>query len=235
MISASIVLLVVVVCIGLADWQWQRAKQKQQRLDNIQSMQEKGLLDWAGLTSLPETLNKTGLRLQLKGTVRGKKYWLLDNRTLQGQPGYDVLALFYPTGSVRALLVNFGWVAQGISRNKLPQVQFPAQELTLSVQLKEGDLSGFYLSGAEQAGAGWPKRIQFIDLEQQAQQSNAQLVDFMAYVIDLQGFAQPHYKPVVMPPEKHRAYAFQWLLIALAAATIFIFAIRSQSKVGKDL
>ncbi|HEY5715178.1 MAG TPA: SURF1 family protein [Psychromonas sp.] len=234
-ITSSIVLVVVAVCIGLANWQWQRAQQKQQRLDSIKVMQEKGLLDWSGLTLLPATLNKTGLRLQLKGSVRGKQYWLLDNRSLKGRHGYDVIALFYPTGSARGLLVNFGWVAQGISRNNLPQVQFPEQEVTISVQLKQGDLAGFYLPGAEQASAGWPKLIQFIDIGQQEQQSNAQLVDFMAYAVDHYNVAQPHYEPVVMPPEKHRAYAFQWLLIALAAATVFIFALRSQRRVNKRL
>ncbi len=232
-ISSSIVLLVVAVCIGLANWQWQRAQQKQQRLDDIQMMQAKGLLDWSGLFLLPETLDKTGLRLQLTGFVRGKQYWLLDNRTFKGRPGYDLLALFYPNGSAQGLLVNFGWVALGNSRNELPQVRFPEDEITLSVQLKQGDLSGFYLPGAEQVKAGWPKLIQYIDVQQQALQSSAQLLDFMAYAVDFNGVAQPHYEPVVMLPEKHRAYAFQWLLIALAAAVIYIFALRSWRQVDK--
>jgi len=226
---------VVAVCLGLANWQWQRAAQKQLRLDNINTMQQKGLLDWSGLTLLPENLNKTGLRLQLQGSIDARKYWLLDNRTLQGRHGYDLIAVFYPAGSRQGLLVNFGWVAQGNSRYNLPQIQLPEQELTFSVQLKQGDLSGFYLPGAEQAGAGWPKLIQFLDISQQAQQNKTQLVDFMAYAVDIDVFAQPHYEPVVMPPEKHRAYAFQWLLIALAAVVIFVFALRSQRRVEKNL
>ena len=234
-ITSSIVLVVIAVCVGLANWQWQRAQQKQMRLDNINIMHEKGLLEWSGLFLLPETLDKTGLRLQLTGFIRGKQYWLLDNRTLNGRPGYDLLALFYPTDSDQALLVNFGWIAQGSSRNQLPQVQFPEDKITLSVQLKQGDLSGFYLSGAEQVKAGWPKLIQFIDIQQQALQSNTQLFEFMAYAVDFTGVAQPHYEPVVMPPEKHRAYAFQWLLIALAAAIVYIFALRSQRTVEKCL
>lgn len=227
-ISSSIVLVVVAVCLGLTNWQWQRAEQKQQRLDDIYIMQQKGLLDWSGLTLLPETLDKTGLRLQLQGKVQSKKYWLLDNRTLNGQPGYDLLAIFYPTGSALGLLVNFGWVAQGSSRNKLPQVQLPEQPLSITAQLKQGDLSGFYLPGAEQAGTGWPKLIQFIDIHQQEQQSQVQLVDFMAYALDSDSFAQPHYQPVIMPPEKHLAYALQWLLISLSAVVVFVFALRNQ-------
>jgi surfeit locus 1 family protein len=232
-ISSSLVVVVVVVCIGLANWQWQRADQKQLRLNNIEMMQQKGVLSWSGLTLLPETLDKTGLRMQLQGKVKSEKYWLLDNRTLKGRPGYDVLALFYPTGSTLGLLVNFGWVAQELSRNKLPQVQLPEQPLRINVQLKQGDLAGFYLPGAEIVGKGWPKRIQFIDLPQQAQQSQAQIVDFMAYAVDQDSFAQPHYQPVIMPPEKHLAYALQWLLIALSALLVFVFAMRNQYQQDK--
>jgi surfeit locus 1 family protein len=232
-ISSSLVLVVVVVCLGLANWQWQRADQKQQRLDNIDRMQQKGVLSWSGLTLLPETLDKTGLRLQLQGKVQSEKYWLLDNRILNGRPGYDVLAIFYPTGSTLGLLVNFGWVAQELSRNKLPQVQLPEQPLRITVQLKQGDLAGFYLPGAELAGTGWPKRIQFIDIHQQEQQSQVQLVDYMAYAVDKDSFAQPHYQPVIMPPEKHLAYALQWLLIALSAVLVFVFAMRNQYQKDK--
>jgi surfeit locus 1 family protein len=232
-ISSSLVVVVVVVCLGLAKWQWQRAEQKQQRLDNIDRMQQKGVLSWSGLTLLPGTLDKTGLRLQLQGKMQSRKYWLLDNRTLNGRPGYDVLAIFYPTGSTLGLLVNFGWVAQGLSRNKLPQVQLPEQQISITAQLKQGDLAGFYLPGAELAGTGWPKLIQFIDIHQQEQQSQAQLVDFMAYAVDNDSFAQPHYQPVIMPPEKHLAYALQWLLIALSAVLVFVFAMRNQYQKDK--
>lgn len=232
-VTSSLVLIVVVVCLGLAKWQWQRAEQKQQRLDNIDAMQQKGLLSWSGVALLPETLDKTGLRLKLQGRVQSKEYWLLDNRTLNGQPGYDLLAIFYPTGSALGLLVNFGWVEQGLSRNKLPQIPLPEQQISITVQLKQGDLAGFYLPGAELAGTGWPKLIQFIDIHQQAQQSQVQLVDFMAYALDSDSFAQPHYQPVIMPPEKHLAYALQWLLISLSAVVVFVFALRNQYQ--KDL
>ncbi|MFT6925881.1 MAG: surfeit locus 1 family protein [Psychromonas sp.] len=233
-ITTSVVLFVVILGIGLANWQWQRAEQKQQRLNNIETMHKKGLLSWSGLSLLPETLDKTGLRLQLQGRVQSSQYWLLDNRTLNGRPGYDLLAIFYPTGSALGLLVNFGWVEQGQSRNQLPQVQFPEKPLDITVQLKQGDLAGFYLSGAEQAGRGWPKLIQFIDINQQEQQSLAQLVDYMGYVVDDQRFAQPHYQPVIMPPEKHLAYAVQWLLLALSALVVFVFAMRKQYQKDKQ-
>lgn len=220
--------MVVAICVGLANWQWQRAHQKQQRLDNIQVMQEKGLMTWKHLNVLSETLNKTGLQLTLTGKLHTKQYWLLDNRTLNGRHGYDLLAVMTPQGSEQSILVNFGWVALGTSRDLLPNTQLPEKTLTFSVQLKQGDLAGFYLDGAEKTGSEWPKLIQFIDIDEQAKQSDFKLVDYMAYAVAINDFAQPHYEPVVMPPQKHIAYALQWLLIAFAATVVFVFAMRSQ-------
>ena len=234
-ISSLFVTLVVVLCLSLAHWQWQRAQQKQSRLDHIQGMQNKGMLTWQGLSALPTSLNKTGLQLQLTGRLETEQYWLLDNKTLQGRPGFDVLAVFYPHHSLSGLLVNFGWVAQGATREALPSIPLPTPPVVISVQLKEGDLSGFYLPGAQQVTEGWPKLIQYIDINEQQQQSGHPLVPFMAYAVDTkvngmteQHFAQPHYQPVVMPPEKHRAYALQWFLLAMAAALVFAFAMRQR-------
>lgn len=216
----------------LANWQWQRGKQKQARLAHIQSMKSQGALDWRGLTALPQTMDKTGIQLQITGHLETQRYWLLDNRTLQGRPGFDVLAAFYPNESPEALLINFGWVAQGVSRQVLPTIHLPNEQLTLTVQLKAGDLTSFHLPGASQVEPGWPKLIQYIDVAELQLQSGLQLVPFMAYTTEASGtapsFAQPHYRPVVMPPEKHRAYALQWLLIGAAALGVFVFAIRQR-------
>ncbi|WP_042151512.1 MULTISPECIES: SURF1 family protein [unclassified Pseudoalteromonas] len=234
-ISLILVILVVSSCFYLAVWQLQRAENKQQRLDYIDVMQNKGELDWAKLDSLPAKFNKTGLQLKTTGTLDTHKYWLLDNRTLNGRPGYDVITIFYPLNSQQALLVNFGWIPQGKSRNQLPKVQLPEQEIDIKVQLKQGDLAGFYLNEAELTNKGWPKQIQFIDIKLQTEQSSQPLVNFMAYAIDKNPLAQPHYQSVVMPPEKHHAYALQWLLIGVAALGIFIFAVRGQNNNQKNI
>lgn len=238
-ISLILVILVVSLCFYLAAWQMQRAENKQQRLDYIAAMQNKGELDWAKLNNLPATFNKTGLQLKTTGKLDSHKYWLLDNRTLNGRAGYDVITIFYPSTfnsaiKQEALLVNFGWIPQGDSRNHLPKIQLPTQEITINVQLKQGDLAGFYLSDAGLTAQGWPKQIQFIDIRMQTEQSSLQLVNFMAYAMDKNPLAQPHYQSVVMPPEKHHAYALQWLLIGFAALGIFIFAVRSQNNNQKD-
>ena len=42
-----------------------------------------------------------------------------------------------------------------------------------------------------------------------------------------------NWQPVVMPPEKHMAYAVQWFLLGVAALVIFIIAQRNKLKRNK--
>jgi len=42
------------------------------------------------------------------------------------------------------------------------------------------------------------------------------------------------YKPVVMLPEKHRAYAIQWFLLAFACIGVFFFASYQRSNMTES-
>lgn len=94
-ISLILVILVVSLCFYLAIWQLQRAENKKLRLDYIEKMQNKGELNWDKLNALPASFNKTGLQLKTTGRLNTQKYWLLDNKTLNGRPGYDVITVFF--------------------------------------------------------------------------------------------------------------------------------------------
>jgi surfeit locus 1 family protein len=235
-ISSSLTLLVVITCLVLANWQHNRSQDKQQRLDNISEVQAKGVMSWDELQLLPNSLNKTGIKLQLNGRLQSDQYWLLDNRVFQKQVGFDVLGIFYPVQSNQAILVNLGWVKALKSRSQKPVVKLPTQNITLQVQLKQGELAGFYLQEQQPSDEDWPKRTQYVDLaimqQEMQQESAAKLIDFMAYSSEAKFSLQPHYKPVVMPPEKHLAYALQWLLLAVAALLVFIFAVKPFNKIS---
>jgi surfeit locus 1 family protein len=236
-ISSSLTLIVIITCLTLANWQHNRAQDKQQRLDNISRVQAKGTLTWNELQLLPASLDKTGIKLQLTGQLQSDQFWLLDNRVFQKQVGFDVLAIFYPEQSKQAIIVNLGWVKAPQSRSQKAEVNLPTKSITLQVQLKQGDLAGFYLQKQKPNKGSWPKRIQYIDLaimQQEVQQeSAAKFIDFMAYSSEAKFSLQPHYEPVVMPPEKHIAYALQWLLLAVAALLVFIFAVKPLNKTSR--
>ena len=229
-ISTSLTLLVVITCLTLANWQHNRAQDKQLRLDNISALQAKGIISWKELQHIPKNLNKSGITVQLNGRLQSKQYWLLDNRVFEKMVGFDVLALFYPDQSQQAIIVNLGWVKATQNRAQVPEVNLPSQKISLQVQLKEGDLAGFYLQQETLNNTAWPKQIQYVDLAIMQQQSEAKLTDFIAYSNEAKFSLQPHYTPVVMPPEKHLAYALQWFLLAIIALGVFVFALQRHSE-----
>jgi cytochrome oxidase assembly protein ShyY1 len=65
--------------------------------------------------------------------------------------------------------------------------------------------------------SSWPQRIQSIDINKISQLLAKPLLPFIVYVDndDSLGYIK-EWVPIVMPPEKHRGYAFQWFSLAIA-------------------
>lgn len=224
------VVVVVLVCVRLGFWQLERGEKKQQQLTAIAQIQTHGVMNWSQLLELPKQWNKTGVLVELKGTLLSEHYWLLDNQVYNGQVGYDLLALLKPNNDTRAVLVNLGWVMAPVSRDFLPKVVLPKGEFTVKAQIKENNLSSFTLEDKTASG-DLPKRIQSIDLSFIKSQTNIPLVNFMAYRQGDGGeMAIPHYEAVVMSPQKHNAYALQWFLIAFSCVVVAIFASKKRTK-----
>ena len=233
-IAICVVILAVLICLRLSVWQYQRGEQKQQQLSQLAVSKEQGVLNWQELQNLPKELNKTCLQVKVSGEVNKQQYWLLDNQIYQGQVGYDLLVAMTITGETAPIIVNFGWLKAPVNRNQLPTVEWPeSTRFSATVQLKQGNLQGFTLADEIGAEQGWPKRIQGIDLTIFSTQLVKPLQDFIGYRNEADGIATPHYQSVVMGPDKHYAYAVQWLLIGLACVVIAYFAMRRRGYENK--
>ncbi|MEM0515138.1 SURF1 family protein [Pseudoalteromonas sp. YIC-827] len=220
----GLVILAVTVCTRLGFWQLERAEQKQQRQQLLDSWSAQGVMPLTKALRYIESEDATGLQVRFDAQLQSE-YWLLDNQVYQGRVGYDLLVLALAPGSSNWLLVNLGFVPAPSQRNELPTIALPS-ELTLTQALvKEGPLAQFTLSETlvEQ---GWPKRIQEIVITQMSEQTRKPIYPFMVYAQDaIDGIgATPHYQPVTMSADKHKAYAWQWFLIALAALVIALSA-----------
>ena len=234
-IAICVVVFAVLICLRLSVWQYQRGEQKQQQLSQLAVSSQQGVMDWQALQNLPDGVNKTGLQVKVSGVVNKQHYWLLDNQIYQGQVGYDLLAAVSIKGETAPLIVNFGWLKAPADRNQLPSVAWPSSALiTARVQIKQGQLQGFTLADDIGAESGWPKRIQGVDLAIFSRQLEQPLHAFIGYRKEADGLATPHYKSVVMGPDKHYAYAVQWLLIGLACAVIAYFAMRRRHHENKS-
>ncbi len=192
-------LLLFVLGLGLANWQWQRAEEKRQ---------------WQAAPRMtevnPQTLPQMNQALQLQGIFYPQFNRWLDNRTLNGQVG---LALITPLQSTdgRWWLVDRGFVATAGSRAPQP---WPDTALTLQhLQGRWQPLEGRrgLLLGANDDG----QRIQQLRTDVWPQ------LDLQPGVLHLDnGSSDRWWQPLGVSRERHLGYAAQWLLLALAALAL---------------
>ena len=201
--------------IKLSYWQWQRAEQKQTQLDQLHSAEQQGPVQWVDLASI-QAEQQDGLMLQGKAVWLKPAVWLLDNQLIQGKAGYDVVIPVLVSNQGPAVLVNLGWVQAPPSRDQLPELSIP-ESFELMALLRT-ELKGFRLGQNLENTGLWPQRMQQVEPAELSQVLGQELAPVLLY--QQQSPYLYHYKAVVMPPEKHRAYALQWLLLAVAVVVI---------------
>jgi len=214
-------LLVLALLINLGLWQSERALEKEQRLQRIEQLSNKSALTLEQvLEQSPDEINDLPIRLD--GQFIDGKQFLLDNQVNKGRLGYRVYQVFKVAD--KAVLVNLGWVLGSINRQELPEIKPIVGEYNLKghVRLIE---SGILLMEQQFPKNQWPLRVQQIELEKFSQVIDVQLLPFVVYLdkTDKVGYKK-NWQPIVMPPEKHRAYAFQWFSLAIAWLVLMFWA-----------
>ncbi|MBW0148162.1 SURF1 family protein [Marinobacter arenosus] len=211
--------------IGLGLWQLDRAGQKQAMLDQWQ--QDALDLEWPELVARGL---ESGRPLALTGQF-GERTWLLDNRTRDGVPGYEVLTVFHPIAGP-AVVVNRGWVRAPRTRDQLPEVATPEGALTLA-----GRVSDYpeppVLTDPAIPQEGWPRRVQSLP----GAAARAEIPDLPDAIVRLADSDQPgafraDWTPDLMGPQTHYGYATQWFALAVALSILTVVA--SYRKTGAD-
>lgn len=204
----------------LAWWQWQRAEEKSLQLQQIARWQQQDGLPVVQL----KTMNLPALDgAPLRGQVRWLMpyIWLLDNQIVNGRVGYDVVVPVQSQDNM--FLLNLGWIEGRANRADLPQVAIP-EVIELQGILRIAPRP-FLLGQNIESSSSYPQRIQALLPEQLSEASGLQLLDAVFY--QQHSDYVSHYQPVILPPEKHRAYALQWALLAVAVVFVAL-AVRSQ-------
>ncbi len=212
--------LAVALFIRLGFWQWQRGADGQQAWQRFaRGAQEVRTLGSAALASVP-----LYQRVSVTGTLEGQHQFLLDNRSYQGRPGYEVLTPLTRAGAL-TLLVDRGWVPFSGSRAQLPQVSVDTADEGVTLSGRSGLLPspGLALGHSPPSGA-WPKVTAF--------PSMAELADALGTALEprilLLDPAAPHgyvrdWQPPGMSPLRHFSYAIQWW--SFAALVVLVWAI----------
>jgi surfeit locus 1 family protein len=222
-------LLVFSGLIKLGIWQTARAIEKEQRIERITNYQNSVSISLDVLLTLQnshEDIND--IPLKISGTFDDEKVFLIDNQTHKGRLGYRVLQVLKLENA--SVLINLGWIEGFIDRSKLPKVESVSgfHVIVGNVRLVE---KGLVLSEQVFEHPQWPLRVQAIDIEQFSQLISQKLLPFVVYLDTKEriGF-EKNWRPIVMPPEKHRAYAFQWFSLAAAWLILMLSASRWFSK-----
>ncbi|MGB0937562.1 MAG: SURF1 family protein [Colwellia sp.] len=219
-------LIVFAVLINLGLWQSSRAIEKEQRLSRIASLNTTNPISLQQVVALSNTENINDFPVNANGVFIAEKVFLLDNQVSGGRLGYQVLQILMTEKN--AVLVNLGWVQGSINRQELPEVSGYSGEINFSskVRLVEPNIQ---LMAQDFSSVQWPLRVQQIELDKFSALLDKPLLPFVLYVneTDAIGFKKD-WQAIVMPPEKHRGYAFQWFSLAIAWIMLMCWAAYSQ-------
>ncbi|WP_170246343.1 SURF1 family protein [Colwellia hornerae] len=220
-------LLVFCGLVKLGLWQNDRALQKEQRIATIAQLSQTQALSLSQVLLEKNEIND--LPITMLGEFDNDIIFLLDNQTNKGQLGYRVYQVF--NSGEHAVLVNLGWVLGSINRQEIPDVQAITGQYQLSGHVRKIE-QGIMLMEQVLVKGEWPLRVQQIELDKFSTLISRQLLPFVVYLDKTESVGyEKNWQPIVMPPEKHRAYAFQWFSLAIAWLMLMIWA---SIKLGKN-
>jgi len=214
-------------------WQSDRAAEKEKRLLNINELSKTVALSLTDIQKLPlEEVNDYPIKL--KGSFEKDVLFLLDNQTNEGRLGYRVYQVF--NVAEQSVLINLGWVIGSINRAEIPDIKPILGPFEINGHIRLMD-KGIMLMEQHFNNVSWPLRVQQIELDKFSDVINKKLVPFVVYVNEDEALGyKKNWQPIVMPPEKHRAYAFQWFSLAVAWLILMCWALikfnDSQGQVG---
>ncbi|MDC0067466.1 SURF1 family protein [Gammaproteobacteria bacterium] len=206
--------------VYLGIWQLEREVEKRELLTqkaqrfSLPPLQAASLLEEGDLDGVPVRLVGEYLEPVL----------LLDNKVLKGNVGFETHQLFRDD-SGPLFLVNRGFVPMGRTRQdplKFPEVHHEHTDI-LGRIYQPGD-QVMLLNDQSPLSVEFPIIVQQIDVEKMNDAVGKRVYPFVIRLEAGQFGALPRYWPsTVMPPEKHRGYAIQWFLMALAVLIAWWF------------
>ncbi len=207
MVPTLATLLMAILLFKLGLWQLSRAHYKENVLQRIEQRSHEAPLDFHSLLRQAPDIDDFPVRI--RGHFLNQFHLLLDNRTHNQIPGYEVLTPFVVDDYV--VLVNQGWIAQGASRAEFPHIPEAQKEMTLEGTALVPNPDFFVLKEDDYTKVSWPFLIQKIDLEKSAVLFDYRMAPFVLRLNpdEKSGFVR-EWHSYFMGPEKHYGYAVQW-------------------------
>jgi len=217
---ALFTLLLLPVMINLGLWQLDREQEKIAAQERYNARLQQVPVDLSSIDWSNQDLGWTRIRAQ--GSYLTDKQFLLDNRIVEGRPGYEVLT---PFGTIEGIvLVNRGWVPQGATRSDLPSLEMAASEdLQITGHIYVPDGETMLLGANVDSQTDWPRVIQRTDITMISEAlGNPVFPHIVRLAEDSAGALRINWAAINMKPEVHRGYAIQWFLMAFALIILYL-------------
>ena len=212
--------VVVALTFSLGQWQLRRAAQKLGLQHAIEAQGNLPILkatDLAGVKDLQEIVHR---QATLKGVWRSENTVFLDNRQMQGKPGFIAVTPLALDGSGQIILVQRGWVPRNFGeRSNVPNIQTPAGPVTVRGRIAPPPSKLYEFKGAESG------RIrQNLDITAFSRETGLALlsVSVVQTGVANEGLQRDWATPKA-GTDKHYGYAFQWFALCALFVGLYVW------------
>jgi surfeit locus 1 family protein len=221
-LGATVLGALLTARLGL--WQLARAEQKESLQAALDERARLPPLETASLAS--DTVDAAAQHhrvAQVRGRWIARHTVFLDNRQMNGRPGFFVVTPLQLEGRPQALLVQRGWVPRDAAeRTRLPELPLPAGTVALAGKVAPPPARLY------EFGAGETGRIrQNLSLEAFAGETGLRLLPLSLMQTETadtigDGLQREWARPAA-DVHKHYGYAFQWFALASLITGLYVW------------
>lgn len=218
-IATIILIVLLTIFISAGFWQLRRAAQSTAIDDLFASGADMALLHEP--VSGAAANDYRYRRLQLEGVFLPGQQILLDNITLDGANGYEVLTPFISGDTT--IMVNRGWIRANPDRQILPDITVSADMRTITGIINKFSVPGIKFDVKISDNMLWPQRMLYPDSATIANALGRSIAPYQLLLTANQpdGYER-NWKAAAIDPNKNYGYAFQWFSFATLAIIFYV-------------
>ena len=209
--------LAIVILLMLGNWQLSRAQEKETRQEQLDRLSQQPVI------SLPTTqirLEDYQFRqIEVHGRYVPSHTIYLDNKIYRGVVGYQIITPVRLGTSSMHVLINRGWVAAGRTRDQLPNVPTPSDEVRVLGIANSPTQRTLELSTETVSGRVWENL--HLDRYRQATGLTLQPLVILQQNDVKDGLVRQWSRPD-SGATRNLGYAFQWFSMALAVLILYL-------------
>ena len=210
----------IAATLSLGFWQLSRAAQKEALQAAIEARERLPALDTRAVAQGGDLAPLIHRQATLRGTWVPAHTVFLDNRQMNGKPGFFVVTPLQLEAGGKAVLVQRGWLQRNfLDRTQLPRVSTPAGPVEIAGRIAPPPSKLYEFS---EASSG-PIR-QNLDLARFRAETGLPLLEVSLLQMEPSGDGLLRDWPKAnLGVAKHYGYAFQWWGLAALIATLYVW------------